>query len=65
MSVAIRAASAVAALRLGPEGGTLLLRTVVVAEGRRGEGIGRALLREASRTIGPRECVATYRAATP
>ena len=46
----------VAALRLCPEAGTLLLRTVVVAEGRRGQGIGRALLDEASRAIGRREC---------
>ena len=34
----------VAALRLCHEAGTLLLRTVVVAEDRRGRGIGRALL---------------------
>jgi predicted GNAT family N-acyltransferase len=46
----------VAALRLCPEAGTLLLRTDVVAKGRRGEGIGRALLLEASRAIGDREC---------
>jgi N-acetylglutamate synthase-like GNAT family acetyltransferase len=46
----------VAALRLCPEAGTLLLRTVVVAEGRRGQGIGRALLLAASTAIGPREC---------
>ena len=46
----------VAALRLCPEAGTLLLRTVVVADGRRGEGIGRSLLLEASKAIGPREC---------
>lgn len=46
----------VAALRLCPEAGTLLLRTVVVAEGRRGRGIGRSLLLEASRAIGRREC---------
>jgi predicted GNAT family N-acyltransferase len=46
----------VAALRLCPEAGTLLLRTVVVAQDRRGEGIGRKLLSEASRAIGGREC---------
>jgi N-acetylglutamate synthase-like GNAT family acetyltransferase len=46
----------VAALRLCPEAGTLLLRTVVVAEGRRGQGIGHSLLLEASRAIGRREC---------
>jgi N-acetylglutamate synthase-like GNAT family acetyltransferase len=46
----------VAALRLCPEAGTLLLRTVVVAGGRRGEGIGRSLLVEASKAIGRREC---------
>jgi predicted GNAT family N-acyltransferase len=46
----------VGALRLCPEGGTLLLRTVVVAKERRGQGIGRALLSEASRAIGDREC---------
>lgn len=46
----------VAALRLCPEAGTLVLRTVVVAEGRRGQGIGRSLLLEASKAIGRREC---------
>jgi len=46
----------VAALRLCPEAGTLLLRTVVVAEDRLGQGIGRALLQEASRAIGRRDC---------
>ena len=46
----------VGALRLCPEAGTLLLRTVVVADGRRGHGIGRSLLREASDAIGPRAC---------
>ena len=54
--VALRDGSIVAALRLCPEAGTLLLRTVVVARDRRGQGIGRELLREASRVIGPREC---------
>jgi len=49
-------AAIVAALRLCPEAGTLVLRTVVVAEGRRGQGIGRALLLVASTAIGPREC---------
>ena len=48
--------SIVAALRLCPEAGTLLLRTVVVSEARRGQGIGRALLRAASAGIGRREC---------
>ena len=46
----------VAALRLCSEAGTLLLRTVVVSEDHRGRGIGRALLHEASRAIGRREC---------
>ncbi len=46
----------VAALRLCPEAGTLLLRTVVVAGGRRGQGIGRSLLLKASKAIGSREC---------
>ncbi len=46
----------VGALRLCPEAGTLLLRTVVVASDRRGQGIGRSLLVEASRAIGGREC---------
>jgi N-acetylglutamate synthase-like GNAT family acetyltransferase len=46
----------VAVLRLCPEAGTLLLRTVVVAKDRRGQGIGRALLQVASRVIGAREC---------
>jgi N-acetylglutamate synthase-like GNAT family acetyltransferase len=46
----------VGALRLCPEGGTLLLRTVVVADGRRGQGIGRQLLCGADRAIGAREC---------
>ena len=46
----------VAALRLCREAETLVLRTVVVAEGRRGRGIGRALLARASEAIGPREC---------
>ena len=46
----------VAALRLCPEAGTLLLRTVVVAGDRRGQGIGRTLLGEASAAIGRREC---------
>jgi N-acetylglutamate synthase-like GNAT family acetyltransferase len=46
----------VAALRLCPEAGTLLLRTVVVAETRRGQGIGRSLLQETSHAIGRRAC---------
>jgi N-acetylglutamate synthase-like GNAT family acetyltransferase len=46
----------VAVLRLCPEAGTLLLRTVVVAADRRGQGIGRSLLVAASHAIGPREC---------
>ena len=46
----------VGALRLCPEAGTLLLRTMVVAKDRRGEGIGGALLADASREIGAREC---------
>jgi len=46
----------VGALRLCPEAGTLLLRTVVVAKERRGQGIGRALLAEASQAIAGREC---------
>jgi N-acetylglutamate synthase-like GNAT family acetyltransferase len=46
----------VAVLRLCPEAGTLLLRTVVVAKDRRGQGIGAALLQEASQAIGGREC---------
>ena len=46
----------VAGLRLCPEAGTLLLRTVVVADGRRREGIGHSLLLEASKAIGRREC---------
>jgi N-acetylglutamate synthase-like GNAT family acetyltransferase len=46
----------VAVLRLCPEAGTLLLRTVVVAKDRRGRGIGSALLEEASKAIGRREC---------
>jgi len=54
--VARDGAAIVAALRLCPEAGTLLLRTVVVATDRRGQGIGRSLLEEASRAIGRREC---------
>ena len=46
----------VAVLRLCPEAGTTLLRTVVVAKDRRGEGIGRSLLAAASQAIGPGEC---------
>ena len=46
----------VAALRLCPEAGTMLLRTVVVAKDRRGDGIGRSLLAAASQAIGSREC---------
>jgi predicted N-acetyltransferase YhbS len=46
----------VGALRLCPEAGTLVLRTVVVAEARRGRGIGRAMLALASEAIGRREC---------
>ena len=46
----------VAALRLCSEADALLLRTVVVAGSRRGQGIGRSLLIEASRAIGPRAC---------
>ena len=45
----------VGALRL-PEAKTLVLRTVVVADGRRGQGIGRAMLAIASEAIGRREC---------
>lgn len=54
--VAWSGAEIVGALRLFPEAGTLVLRTVVVAADRRGEGIGRALLRRASAAIGAREC---------
>jgi len=46
----------VGALRLCPEADTLLLRTVVVAEGLRGRGIGRVMLEAASAAIGAREC---------
>jgi N-acetylglutamate synthase-like GNAT family acetyltransferase len=46
----------VGALRLCPEAKTLVLRTVVVADGRRGRGIGRAMLAIASEAIGRREC---------
>jgi predicted N-acetyltransferase YhbS len=46
----------VGALRLCSEAGTLVLRTVVVAERRRGRGIGRALLARVSEAIGRREC---------
>ena len=46
----------VGALRLCPEAGTLVLRTVVVAEARRGRGIGSAMLALASEAIGRREC---------
>ena len=46
----------VGALRLCPEAKTLVLRTVVVADGRRGQGIGRAMLAIASEAIGRREC---------
>jgi GNAT superfamily N-acetyltransferase len=52
--VAREGARIVAAIRLCAEGGTLLL-TVVVAKDRRGQGIRRALLREADRAIGTRE----------
>ena len=54
--VARDGADIVAALRLCSEAGALLLRTVVVTEARRGQGIGRSLLVEASRAIGPRAC---------
>ena len=53
---AARDGSIVGALRLCPEAQTLVLRTVVVAEGRRGHGIGRAMLAVASDAIGRREC---------
>ena len=53
---AARDGSIVGALRLCPEAETLVLRTVVVAEGRRGRGIGRAMLALASDAIGRREC---------
>ncbi len=46
----------VGACRLFPAGGRLVLRTMVVAAGRRGQGIGRSLLRTASERIGEREC---------
>lgn len=46
----------VGALRLFPASGRLVLRTMVVAEERRGRGIGRAMLRAASERIGEREC---------
>lgn len=46
----------VGALRLYPDSDALILRTMVVADGRRGQGIGRALLEVASKQIGPREC---------
>jgi N-acetylglutamate synthase-like GNAT family acetyltransferase len=46
----------VGALRLCPEAKTLVLRTVVVADGRRGQGIGRSMLAIASDAIGRREC---------
>lgn len=46
----------VGALRLFPAGSSLILRTVVVAGERRGQGIGRSMLRAASERIGGREC---------
>jgi len=46
----------IGALRLFPANGTLILRTMVVADGSRGRGIGRAMLRAASERIGDREC---------
>jgi N-acetylglutamate synthase-like GNAT family acetyltransferase len=46
----------VGALRLCPEAKTLVLRTVVVADGWRGRGIGRTMLATASEAIGRREC---------
>jgi N-acetylglutamate synthase-like GNAT family acetyltransferase len=53
---AARDSSIVGALRLCPEAQTLVLRTVVVAEGRRGRRIGRAMLALVSDAIGRREC---------
>ncbi len=46
----------IAALRLAPEGGTLVLRTMVVADDLRRGGVGTSLLERASRLIGEREC---------
>jgi N-acetylglutamate synthase-like GNAT family acetyltransferase len=46
----------VGALRLHHRAGTLILRTVVVAEGRRAHGIGTLMLDAADQAIGAREC---------
>ncbi|HEV8229306.1 MAG TPA: GNAT family N-acetyltransferase [Candidatus Limnocylindria bacterium] len=46
----------VGAVRLYPEAGTLLLRTMVMTAALRGRGIGRQLLRFVEPAIGPREC---------
>ena len=48
--------SIVAAARLCTEDGTLVLRGMYVAEGRRGQGIGSRLLESISEAIGSSEC---------
>ena len=48
--------SIVAAVRLCTEGGTLVLRGMYVAEGRRGQGIGARILESISDVIGSSEC---------